>query len=95
MANDMAEIKGFGMVHWETMDANGNMVLIKVPAYSVSKVEMQLLSPQDYVKYHEIETQHACSSNTNFMQLQIITPEHLPGKRTSTVTVHLNICMDA
>ena len=44
MANGMAEIKGFGMVHWETMDANVNMVLIKAPAYYVPTVKMYLLS---------------------------------------------------
>ena len=48
MANGMAEIKGFGMLHWETMDANGDAVLIKVPAYYMPTVEMCLLSPQDY-----------------------------------------------
>ena len=42
-ADGMAEIKGFGMVHWETMDTDGNMVLIKVPAYYVPTVEMRLL----------------------------------------------------
>ena len=38
--NGMAEIKGFSMVHWETMDANGDMALIKAPAYCVPTVEM-------------------------------------------------------
>ena len=39
-AGSMAEIKGFGMVHWETMDANCDITLIKVPAYCVPTVEM-------------------------------------------------------
>ena len=47
------------MVHWETMDADGNMVLIKVPAYYVPTVEMRLLSPQDYTRYHEIDMPNA------------------------------------
>ena len=46
-ANGMAEIKGFGMVHWETMGANGIMLLIKALASYVPMVEMHLLSPQD------------------------------------------------
>ena len=91
--NGMAEIKEFGMVHWETMDANGKMVLIKVPAYCVPTVEMRLLSPQDYTRYHEIDMPNAYAGNANFMQLQIATPEHQPGKLSSTVTVHANICM--
>ena len=79
MANGMAEIKGFGIVHWETMDANGDMVLIKVLAYSVPIVKMRLLSPQDYTWCHEIDTEHAHLGNADFMQLQIATPEHQPG----------------
>ena len=94
-ANGMAEIKGFGVVHWETMDANCNTALIKVPAYYVPTVEMCLLSPQDYTHYNKIEIKHSCSDNANFMQLQIATPDHLPGKQTSTVKVHANICMGA
>ena len=89
----MAEIKGFGMVHWETMDANGNMVLIKVPAYYVPTVEMCLLSPQDYTCYHEIDMPNAYAGNADFMQIQIVNPEHQPGKLSNTVTVHANICM--
>ena len=80
MANGMADIKGFGMVHWETTDANGNMVLIKVPAYYVPTVEMQLLSPQDYMPHNKIDIKHTYSGNANFMQLQIATPAHHPGK---------------
>ena len=95
MANGMAEIKGFGMVHWETMVANGNIVLIKVPACYVPTVKMRLLSPQDYSRYNEIEIKHTYSSNADFMQLQIATPDHLSGKQTSTVMVHANICMGA
>ena len=56
-----------GMVHWETMDANGNTVLIKVPANYVPTVEMCLLSPQDYTCYNKIEIKHAYSGNANFM----------------------------
>ena len=72
----MAEIKSFGMVHWETMDADGNMVLIKVPAYYVQTVEMRLLSPQDYTRCHEIDMPNAFAGNADFMELQIATPEH-------------------
>ena len=92
-ANGMAEIKDFGMVHWETMDTNGNMVLIKVPAYYVPTAEMCLLSPQDYIRYHEIDMHNAYAGNADFMQLQIATPKHQPGKQSSTVTVHTNVCM--
>ena len=92
-SNGMAEIKGFGMVHWKTIDANGNMVLIKVPAYYVPTVEMCLLSPQDSTRYHEIDMPNAHAGNADFMQLQITTPEHQPGKQSSTVTVHANVCM--
>ena len=74
-ADGMAEIKGFGMVHWETMDASGNMVLIKVPAYYIATVEMRLLSTQDYTRYHEIDMPNACAGNADFMQIQIATPE--------------------
>ena len=77
------------------MDANGNMTLIKVPAHHVPTVEMQLLSPQDHTKCHEIETEHAHSDNADFMQPQNVTPEHLPGKCTSTATVCANVCMGA
>ena len=94
-ADGMAEIKGFGMVHWETMDANGNMALIKVPAYCIPTVKMCLLSPQNYTQYHAIDIEHAYSGNANFMQLQIAMPAHQPGKQTSTVMVHANICMGA
>ena len=80
MANGVAETKCFGMVHWESMDTNGNIVLIKVPTYYVPTVKMQLLSPQENMKCHEIEIEHACSGNVNFMQLQIRTSEHLPGR---------------
>ena len=83
------------MVHWETMDANGIMVLIKVPAYCAPTIEMHLLSPQDYTQYHEIDTEHAYLGNADFMQQQIATPEHQPGEQTSTMTVHANICMGA
>ena len=85
MADGMAEIKGFGMELWDAMDANGEMALIRVPTHCVPTVEMQLLSPQDHTKHNEIKTEHAHSGNANFMKLQIATPEHLPGKRTSTV----------
>ena len=91
--NGMAEIKGFGMVHWETMDAKGNMVLIKVPAYYVPTVELRLLSPQDYTRCYEINMLNAYAGNANFMQIQIATPDHHPGKHSSTMTVHANICM--
>ena len=80
MANGMADIKGFGMAHWETMDANGNMALIKVPAYFVPSVKMQLLSLQDCTQCNKIEIKCACSGNADFMQLQIATPEHHSGK---------------
>ena len=94
-ANGMAEIKGFGMVHWDVMDANGNTVLIKVPAYCVPVVDMQLLSPQNHTQYHEIDVEHAYSGNADFMQPQIAMPEHWPGEQTSTMRVHANICMGA
>ena len=45
-ADGLAEIQGFGMVHWETVDVNGKTILIKVPAYYVPTVDMRLLSPQ-------------------------------------------------
>ena len=33
------------------------------------------------------------AGNADFMQLQIATPDHQPGKQSSTVIVHANICM--
>ena len=78
---------------WETMDADGNMVLIKAPAYYLPTVKMRLLSPQDYTRYHEINMPNAYPGNADFMQLQIATPHHQPGKHSCTITVHTNICM--
>ena len=77
------------------MDANGDMALIKVPAHYVPTVKMQLLSPQDHACCNEIEIEHTFSGNADFMQLQIAAPDHLPGKRTSAMTVHADICMGA
>ena len=38
---------------------------------------------------------NAYTGNADFMQLQIATPDHQPGKHSCAVTVHANICMGA
>ena len=55
-ADGASPIQGFGMIHWRTTNLEGNSVIIKVPGYFVPNVDMRLMSPQDYVRYHDLST---------------------------------------
>lgn len=52
-ANGEAKIQGFGMVQWDVVSDMGELVTIVCPAYYSSAIEMRLLSPQDYARYHK------------------------------------------
>ena len=66
-ANGLTKIQGFGMLHWETIDIEGNIILIKVLSYYVLDISLHLLSPQDYAKYHHLKEikDNFCSSGMN------------------------------
>ena len=55
-ASGEAKIEGFGMLRWDIISDLGNRKTIMVPGYYSPAVKMRLLSPQDYAKYHHMDT---------------------------------------
>ena len=53
-ADGSAQIQGFGMLHWKVIDRNGKAIILKVPGYYCPAIQMRLLSPQDYCRFHKI-----------------------------------------
>ena len=88
-ADGLAEIQGFGMVHWETVDVNGKTVLIKVPAYYVPTVDMRLLSPQDYSRYHRLQGEVTYHGNADTMYMSVKTSQDALDKDVTTVFAHM------
>lgn len=53
-ADGKAKIEGFGMLRWDVLTVDGVRRTIEVPGYYSPSVEMRLLSPQDYCRYHKL-----------------------------------------
>ena len=90
-ADGIAQIEGFGILHWATVDVEGQPVLIKVPGYHVPSVQMRLLSPQDYTRYHGIKIEddgNTYFGNDDRMSMFVL---HSPSLPLAKVTAPIDL----
>ena len=55
-ANGEANIEGFGMLRWKVISEDGLPSTIMVPGYFSPSIKMRILSPQDYCRYHDMDS---------------------------------------
>ena len=68
-ADGMAQIEGFGILHWTVTDVHGETLVLRIPGYYAPTVEMRLCSPQDYARYYEMDYDFTFSGNAHGMQM--------------------------
>ena len=90
-ANGMAQIKGFGMLRWQTIDEKGHKTIIRVPGFYAPAIPMRLFSPQDYGRYHSFDMEepsmtgsHAWFSFTCLVDAEI---DKVAADKEETTTV--------
>ena len=54
-ADGQAKIEGFGILRWDIITTDGERRTIAVPGYYSPTVQLRLLSPQDYCRYHHFD----------------------------------------
>ena len=75
-ADGAAKIEGFGMLRWDVIDLMGRRVTIHVPGYYSPSVQLRLLSPQDYCRYHKLPSdQPQYAGCSNWMTLNLKDPD--------------------
>ena len=89
-ADGQAKIEGFGMLRWDVISEDGERCTIAVPGYYSPTVEMRLLSPQDYCRYHHFDpsVEHYRGSS-DWMSLDIKTSAD--GEPLATAVIHAHI----
>ena len=71
-ADGLAKIEGFGILRWDTMTSDGNRIAILVPGYFSPTVQLRLLSPQDYCRYHHLSNNEPhYSGNSDWMHMHV------------------------
>jgi hypothetical protein len=67
-----ASILGEGVVHWDIISEEGNLVQIKVHCKHVPAASTRLLSPQDYCQYHQLDRfQDQYGGNSDYFWLNV------------------------
>jgi len=78
-ADGVSPIKGFGILQYDVYTDDGSPpISIRVPGYFVPNVEMRLLSPQDYVRFHRISVpgESSFAGNAELMVMTVLKPDN-------------------
>ena len=51
----MAKIAGHGLVCWNLVSDNGNILSLKLPCHHVPEAKIRLLSPQDFCQFNDLD----------------------------------------
>lgn len=73
-ADGRAKIEGFGILRWDIISDMGLRQTILVPGYFSPTVQLRLLSPQDYNRYHHMDNsvpQYSGNSDWMYMNLHV------------------------
>ena len=90
-ADGQATIEGFGILRWDVISDGGKRRTILVPGYYSPTVQLRLLSPQDYARYHHFDTSgHSYAGNANWMTMQL-QKEECDSKSKKHDLIHANI----
>ena len=90
-ADGQAKIEGFGILRWDVISENGDRVTIMVPGYYSPMVQMRLLSPQDYCRYHKLDpSKPQYEGSSHWMKMQVKTSKAKEEIVTVSVSTHID-----
>ena len=71
-ANGEANIEGFGMIRWTVVTEDGHPFEFMVPGYFSPSIRMRIVSPQDYCRYHKLDSRKIqFGGNADWMHLNL------------------------
>ena len=89
-ADGKAKIDGFGILRWDVISESGNRRTIMVPGYYSSAVPMRLLSPQDYCKYHQLDSSvPKYRGSSSWMSIDVKINDDAEDLSTEEVLAHI------
>lgn len=90
-ADGKAKIEGFGMLRWDVLTVDGERRTVEVPGYCSPAVEMRLLSPQDYCRYHKLDDAYAhWHGSSSWMTLELKVCDNNDNDSLELVCAHID-----